>query len=400
MKILEETNIHREVIFILAIGLIMLVIGAVLFSVAAGALPYYRDGVYGLLLVMLGLQLQTIEKTTIRSVQRSWPVLISGIIITQIGIVTCFIPGIFGDIPKFLVMIAFGAGGVLLLLQIFFAHETSRFWSTPGNGVPAHRTVICAAVSFLEVMIAALIAIQIYLPVPHSTELLAVIALLFGSALVCLAFILQKEYSLHAEPEVSANTRGMSPGTVMGMQFGFYMLIFGCLLVPVHLGLLPYALSAVHGTLIVLLGVQALVCGVMMTFSFKRNWIFFFVGMVFVAVGAFAIIVPDMIVEFLVVFIGVFLILAGLYLLFTLIRPKPKSEGPAKKLEGRDLLLVLVLLALALLIVIMLILLGVSMLIENLVPGIFIVVILVCFGLIQFALLYVQSIVEKKHLLG
>jgi len=400
MKILEETNIHREVIFILAIGLIMLVLGAVLFSVAAGALPYYRDGVYGLLLVIFGLQLQIIGKIPFGSVQRSWSVLIPGIIITLIGIVTCFIPGIFGDVPKFLVMIAFGAGGILLLLQVFFADETSRFWKTPNDGVIAHLTVSCAAVSVLEMLVAALIAVQIYLPALLSTELLAVAALLFGSSFFCLAFILQKEHALRAEPGISANTPGMSPGTVMGIQFGFYMLIFGCLLVPVYLGLLPYALSAMHGTLIVLLGVQALVCGVMMTFSFKRNWIFFLVGMVFVAVGAFAIIVPDTIVEFLVIFIGVFLILAGLYLLYSLIRPKPKSEGPAGKLEGRNLLLVLVLLVLALLIVIMLILLGVSMLIENLVPGIFIVIILVCFGLIQFALLYVQSIVEKKHLLG
>jgi len=242
--------------------------------------------------------------------------------------------------------------------------------------------------------------VQIYLPALLSTELLAVAALLFGSALFYLAFVLQNVHSLRPEPGISTNTPGMSPGTVMGMQFGFYMLILGCLLVPVYLGLLPYALSAMHGTLIVLLGVQALVCGVMMTFSFKRNWIFFLVGMAFVAVGAFAIIVPDTIVEFLVIFIGVFLIIAGLYLLSTLIRPKPKSEDPARKLEGKDLLLVLVLLALALLIVIMMILLGVSMLIENLVPGIFIVIILVCFGLIQFALLYVQSIVERKHLLG
>lgn len=400
MKIFEETNVHREVIFILAVGLIMLVIGAVLFSVAAGALPYYRDGVYGLLLVMFGLQLQTIGKIPFGFVQRLWSLLIPGIIITLIGIVTCFIPGIFGDVPKFLVMIAFGAGGILLLLQMFFADELSRFWKTPGGGVSAHRTVGCAAVSVLEMLIAALIAVQIYLPALLSTELLAVAALLFGSALFYLAFVLQNVHSLRPEPGISTNTPGMSPGTVMGMQFGFYMLILGCLLVPVYLGLLPYALSAMHGTLIVLLGVQALVCGVMMTFSFKRNWIFFLVGMAFVAVGAFAIIVPDTIVEFLVIFIGVFLIIAGLYLLSTLIRPKPKSEDPARKLEGKDLLLVLVLLALALLIVIMMILLGVSMLIENLVPGIFIVIILVCFGLIQFALLYVQSIVERKHLLG
>ena len=96
-------------------------------------------------------------------------------------------------------LIAFGAGGILLLLQMFFAHETSRFWKTPGGGVTAHLTVNCAAASVLEMLIAALIAVQIYLPALLSTELLAVAALLFGSALFYLAFVLQKVYSLHAQ---------------------------------------------------------------------------------------------------------------------------------------------------------------------------------------------------------
>lgn len=400
MKILEETGISLEVTHLLAIGLIMLALSTVLFSVAAGALPYYEDGVYGLLLIMFGLQLQTIRITPIGSVKRSWPGLISGAIITAIGFVTCFIPGALGDIPKVLVMIIFGAGSTLLLLQLFFADEVRRFRKTLDDGVVTHLTVSGAAVSILELLIAVLIAAQIYQPFLISTEILAVVALLFGIALFYFASMLQKVHQLHAESEISTNTPGASLYTIMGMQFGLYMLVLGCLLVPVNLGLLPCATSAMHGALIVLLGVQALVSDTVMTFAFKRNWIFFLVGMVFVAVGAFAIIVPDTIVEFLIIFIGVFVILGGLHLIYILFGPKPESAEPAPKPKGKDLLLMISLLALALLTVAMMITFGLSMLFKNLIQGLMIAVILVCFGLSQFALFYVQSLAEKKHLIG
>lgn len=400
MKILEETGISLEVTHFLAMGLIMLALSTVLSSVAAGALPYYEDGVYGLLLIMFGLQLQTIGKTPIGSVKRSWPGLISGVIITTIGFATCFIPGVLGDIPKVLVMIIFGAGSSLLLLQLFFADEVRRFRKTLDDGVVTHLTVSGAAVSILGILIAVLIAAQIYRPFLISTEIPAVVALLFGIALFYLASMLQKVHRLHSESEISTNTPGASLYTIMGMQFGLYMLVLGCLLVPVNLGLLPYATSAMHGALVVLLGVQALVSGTMMSFAFKRNWIFFLVGMVFVAVGAFAIIVPDTIVEFLILFIGVFVILGGLHLLYTLFWPKPKSAEPAPKPKGKDLLLMILLLALALLTVAMMITFGLSMLFKDLIQGLIIAVVLICFGLSQFALFYVQSLAEKKHLIG
>lgn len=400
MKILEETGISLEVTHLLAIGLIMLALSTVLFSVVAGALPYYEDGVYGLLLIMFGLQLQTIGKTPIGSVKRSWPGLISGVVITAIGFATCFIPGVLGDIPKVLVMIIFGAGSSLLLLQLLSADEVRRFRKTLDDGVVTRLTVSGAAVYILEILIAVLIAAQIYRPFLISTEILAVVALLFGIALFYLASMLQKVHRLHSESEISTNTPGASLYTIMGMQFGLYMLVLGCLLVPVNLGLLPYATSAMHGALIVLLGVQALVSGTMMTFAFTRNWIFFLVGMVLVAVGAFAIIVPDTIVEFLILFIGVFVILGGLHLLYTLFWPKPKSAEPAPKPKGKDLLLMILLLALALLTVAMMITFGLSMLFKDLIQGLIIAVVLICFGLSQFALFYVQSLAEKKHLIG
>ncbi len=400
MKLSEETSLSLEVILLLAFSMIMVVIGAVLLTVAAGALPYYVEGVYGLLLVMFGLQLQTTGKIPIGFVKRSWSALIPGIIITVIGFCTCFVPGILGTIPKVLVMAIFGVGSILLFVQLFFAQE--RYWvgKTQGNRLIRQLTINSAVVCILESLIAVLIAVQICLPGIHSTNLLAVGALLLGIALFCLAFILQKVYQADPESDMSTKTPGISLDIVMAMQYGFYMLVLGCLMVPINLGLLPYALSAMHGTLVVLFGVQALAVGCITTLVFKRNWIFLLVGIVFVAVGAFAVIVPDMVVEHLMFIIGVLIILGGFYLLYTLVRPKQKSEVAVKKPEGKDLRLMIFLLVLAILTAILMIIFGVSLLIENLIPGISIAIILICFGLSQFVLQYVLSLAMKKKLIG
>jgi hypothetical protein len=399
MNLSEETNLSLEVILLLAFGLIMFVIGAVLLTVAAGALPYYVEGVYGLLLVMFGLQLQTTGKIPIGFAKRSWSVLIPGIIITVIGFGTCFVPGILGTIPQLLVMVIFGAGGILLLVKLFSAKEKYRFRETSADGLIRQLTLSSAVVCSLEILIAGLIAVQIFRPGVLSTNLLAFVTLLLGMSLFSLAFILRNVYQLHPESGMPTKNPAISLDTVMGMQYGFYMLVLGGLLVPINMGFLPYALSATHGSLVVLFGVQALVAGTMVTFTFRRTWMFFLVGMMFVAVGAFAIIVPDMVVEHLMIFIGVLIILGGFYLLYTLIWPKQKSGVPAKKPEGKDLQLMIVLLILALLTAILMILFGVSLLIENLIPGISIAIILICFGLSQLVLQYVLSLAVKKKLI-
>ncbi|MFA5415269.1 MAG: hypothetical protein WC295_07215, partial [Methanoregula sp.] len=244
--------------------------------------------------------------------------------------------------------------------------------------------------------------IRMYQPGLLSTGLLAGVALLFGIVLFYLAFVLQNVYQLRQESEISTNTSCISLDTLMGMQYGVFMVVSGCLLVPVYLGLLPFATSAQLGTLLVLLGVQALVVGNMMTLTFKRNGMILLVGGVFVVVGAFAVVVPDILVMPLAIFIALFNITGGLYLLYTLIhnliRSKPASEVHAKKPEGNDLRLLILLLALAVLTAILMIIIGVVMLFDNLIPGMTLAFFLICFGLTLFALFNVQSRARRKHL--
>ena len=400
MKLFETMDISLEVILLLAVGLIMLVLGFVLFPISAGILPYYEDGVLGLLLIMFGLQIQTVGKTPLGFVKRSWSVLIPGIIITVTGFVTCFVPGIFAGIPRILVIIIFGIGGILQLLQLFLTKGMYRLWKTLGGGIFTHLSISSATVYILEILIAVLVGVQVYMPDVITLEILAVVILLFAIAIFYLAFTLKTVYRRYPESDISTITPRIPLGTVMGMQNGFFMVVVGCLLIPVSLRLLPFAVSAQQGTMVVLLGVQALVVGSMMTFAFRRTVIIFLVGMVFVAVGAFAIIVPDVIVVLLVMFIGAFNILGGVYLLYNLLKPKPEPIETAPKLEGRELRLMGLSLVLALLTIILMITFGISSLIQNLIPGIIIGIILACFGLSQFVMLYVRSLGEKREPAG
>ena len=210
--------------------------------------------------------------------------------------------------------------------------------------------------------------------------------------------VLQNVYQLNPESDVSTRTPGTALGTVMGMQFGLFQMVVGCLLVPVNLQLLPFAVSAQQGTMMVLLGLQALVIGAIMTFAFTRNWIVFLAGMGFVAVGAFAIMVPDTIVGFLVILIGAFNIIGGSYLLYSCTGQNLTQRGHAPKLEGQSTRAGSIDKSSTLLTVILMILFGVSMFIQNLIPGIIIGIILACFGLSQFVTLYVQSLAGKIQL--
>jgi hypothetical protein len=231
------------------------------------------------------------------------------------------------------------------------------------------------------------------------TELWVIIFLAFGISLFYLAVTLHKIYQIHPESDISTTTPGIPLDLVMGMQFAVFMVVVGSLLFLVSLGLLPFAPSAQIGTMIVLLGVQALIVGNMMTFGFKRNWILLFIGLMFVAVGAFAVIVPDTILIFLSIFLGVFNILGGLYLFYILFGPKSESERPVQKPNGKDGLLLISNFGLAILNVILMIIFGVATLIQNVIPVIIIGITLASWGLSQFVMLYIQELAKKKHLL-
>jgi hypothetical protein len=177
MKLHEEPDFSLEVTIFMVFGLVMFIIGVILVLAAGGIVSFYQDGMFGLVLILCGLELQTVGKNPFKPAGISWPILVFGIIITVTGFVTCFVPGLTGDIPRILSFLTFGAGGMVLLFQVprftmIYPSRETPVW------VCRRYTLSCMTASILMILNAALIAIPFFLPVSVSYDLFAFIFLL------------------------------------------------------------------------------------------------------------------------------------------------------------------------------------------------------------------------------
>lgn len=69
----RKAEIPLEVVILLIAALTMTTTGILLFPAGAGKLPYYENGLYGLLLFIFGLQTVAMGKTPFGDMCRSLP---------------------------------------------------------------------------------------------------------------------------------------------------------------------------------------------------------------------------------------------------------------------------------------------------------------------------------------
>jgi hypothetical protein len=386
--ILKEAVLPLEVVILLSGGMTMLITGILLFPVSAGSLPYFENGLYGLLLVMLSLQIITLGKTPFGDVRRSKPLIALGVLIAAVGIATCFVPDLFSQLPRILLILCFGPGGLLLLLQMCFAKEKLRSWATYG-GIFRHLIVGCSLVYVLSMLIALLIWKQNLL----ATSMMAAVALVYGVAIVYLAGVLRKIYGTY--PEAGKPPKGgveLSADRAMILVMGIFMLLLGILLTPVNLGLLPFSGSAQLGLLMVIFAVQMLASGSTPLGPFPRSWLMILFGLLFAALGIVSCIIPEILVLPLTVLVGVLNILGGVIALWQICIPRlRKSEeprGPVPPVMNK-------LFAAQLTMNLLTILFGTSMLVSNLIPALVIGVIFAANGCVLLYLLHILIVLDK-----
>lgn len=325
-KILNEVDLPLEVAILLIAGLMMLITGILLFPVSTGALLYYENGLYGLLLFMFALQIVTLGKTPFGDMSRSMPLLVIGIIIAAAGIVTCFIPDLLSQIPRILLFVCFAPGGLLLLLQMFLSKGKLQSWLKYG-GIFWHLIFGCGAVYVLSIIIGMLVLMHGLL----STVMTAVVALIFGVAIIYLAFVLKKIYLTYPGAEnTNQGTVKLSSDRMILLLTGVFMLLLGALLIPVSLGQLPFSGSAQLGLLMVIFAIQMLASGSTPIGPFPRSWLMIIFGLLFAALGIVSCIIPEILVKSLTVIIGILNILGGLITLVKTLLPllkKPLKSG-------------------------------------------------------------------------
>jgi hypothetical protein len=381
-RIFNIADLPLEVAILLIAGLMMLITGILLFPVSTGALPYYENGLYGLLLFIFALQIVTLGKTPFGDMSRSKPLIVIGVIIAAIGIVTCFIPDLLSQIPRILLFICFAPGGFLLLLQMFLSQEKLRTWVKYG-GIFKHLIVGCGVVYVLSILIGLLILVQSML----TTAMTAVVGLIFGVAIIYLALVLRKIYLTYPEAEnTNPGTVELSTDKMMLLITGVFMLLLGILLIPVNLSQLPFSGNAQLGLLMVIFAIQMLASGSTPIGPFPRNWLMIIFGLLFAALGIISSIIPGILVKPLTILIGVLNIIGGCITLVKTLLPRlkkpPKSGGQVPPILHK-------LFATQLIMGFLSILFGSSMLVSHFLPGLVVGVVLFANGCV---LMYLMSI--------
>lgn len=386
-RFLQAADLSLEVVILLFGGMAMLLLGILLFPVYGGVLPYYENGLFGLLLVIFALQIISMGRTPFGDLERTRTLVFCGVTVAAVGIVTCFIPDVLGHVPRMLLILFFGAGGLVLLLQMIIVKDRGRLWRTYGS-IFNHLIFACCAVYLVQILIAVLI----FKPNLVPGFLVASAALLYGFALVYLACVLQK-ITRRYPPAVQSpdSDAGLSLDNAMLLLMGVFMLLLGLLLLPVSLGLIPFSPSAQLGLLMVLFGIQMLAVGSTPIGAFERSWLIILLGFIFGGLGVVSCIIPDVLVAPLTLMVGILNMAGGMITIAKVSVPllkERKAGGPIPPIRIK--------VDWALLIMnILTILFGITMLISNLIPGLVLGGVLAANGCVLLYLLYQLESLKK-----
>ena len=383
-----EASLPLEAALLLIAGLMVLLTGILLFPVAVGLLPYYENGLYGLLLFIFALQSITLGKTPFGDMNRSIPLIALGIAVAGVGIVTCFIPDLLGAIPRTLLFVCFTPGSLLMLLQMYFSKRKLQTWLNYG-GIFRHLIFSCGTVYLLSMIIGFIVLMRHLL----SITLTAVIASIFGIAIIYLALVLRKIYLTFPQAENANPGRfTLSTDKTMLLVTGVFMMLLGALLIPINLGQLPFSGSAQLGLLMVIFAVQMLASGSTPVGAFPRSWLMVFIGLLFATLGIVSVIIPEILVKPLTSIIGILNILGGIITIIKTVRSRlEKSTTPWRK----NPLILKRLFITQLILAVLSILFGTSMLISFILPGLVVGVILFANGGILLYLIVILSALEK-----
>jgi len=387
-KVFSESELSLEVVILMIAGLILLITGMLLFPVATGGLPYYENGLYGLLLVMFSLQIISMGKTPFGDLKRSKLVVAAGIIIGGIGTITCFIPDAFNDIPRLLLFLFFGPGGAFLLVQMVLSKDKLRAWSEYG-GIFRHLIAGCTVAYVSSILISILLWNQSLL----SVQMTAILVLIYGAAIVYLSFVLRKIYSTYPQEQKRKDKEVELPmDRAMILFTSVFMIILGVLLIPVNLGLLPFSGSAQLGLLMMIFAIQMIASGSTPIGVFPRSLPVILIGFLFASLGTVSCIIPEILVYPLTLLVGVLNILRRAISINKFLgRQASGTGGGGSKIPG-----ILVKLTVAQLTLnVLAITFGLSMLISHLLPGLVIGVVLAANGAVLLYLLHVLFVIDR-----
>jgi len=119
LRFFRETSIPLSIALVIPVGVLLVLLGLLLFPVNMGVIPFSPDGQLGLLLVIMAIQMLALGETPMGRYRRSHLLVAIGIAFASMGIFSCIVPGVLTDVIRVLLAILNIAGGAILLAKRF-----------------------------------------------------------------------------------------------------------------------------------------------------------------------------------------------------------------------------------------------------------------------------------------
>lgn len=191
-RFFRDASLSLPVALLILVGVFLTLLGVLLFPVNIGVIPFSPDGQLGLLLVIIAIQMMTLGETPIGQYNRSWFLIVLGIVFAAMGIVSCIVPGILTGVIRVLIgLLNIIGGAVLLTKRVLPVLHTARY---PGAEPVVFPPVINHLLVTQTVLNIVAIAFGITMLIPGLVPgiVIAGILVINGLLLFVLAYILQQ----------------------------------------------------------------------------------------------------------------------------------------------------------------------------------------------------------------
>lgn len=112
-----DVSLPLSAAILILLGVIITCLGAFLFPINFGVLPFSPDGQLGLLLTVMAIQTMSLGETPVGRFKRSWPIISIGLAFAALGVLSSIVPGVLTGIITVLLGILNVTGGGLFLAK-------------------------------------------------------------------------------------------------------------------------------------------------------------------------------------------------------------------------------------------------------------------------------------------
>lgn len=319
----NPSDLTLATVILIVFGIFMLLFGLLMFLIQAGLLPFNPDSTFGLLLVLLSIQMITLGKTPFGTFRRTWIVIILGFSTAIIGTGACFIPGFLAGIIPQLVGCIMISGGVMLFFNLLFSEGRARQWIRI-PGVLQHLTVACGFVYLTVILFGFVVLFPRFLPDIFTGLLMLVMSAGLFYLAWCIQTLSLQYPPKERDPETSEDkdTSGivwfllhheasLSVPVSFILLLGIIFIECAIILIPSGKGYYLFSRDGQFGLLMVIMAVQVLALGKTPFGVYKRSWFLICIGILIALLGMYSCIVPGLLGGRMLLILGFWNLLTG-----------------------------------------------------------------------------------------